>query len=100
MVEDGLAVRDVEDSVLEAHDAAGRDLELEVRLGDARLHVAHGSAGVAEDLDDLAGVLARTLDHGLLDGLETTAVRTLLEEDLRSSDLELEALAPHVLHED
>ncbi len=100
MVEDGLAVGDVEDAGLEAHDAAGGDAELEVGLLDAGAHVAHGAADVAEDLDDLAGVVVGALDDGLLDRLDNLAVLVLLEQDARAADLELVALATHLLHED
>ncbi len=61
---------------------------------------SYGAGGVAEELDDLAGVLARTLDDGLLDGLHHVAVLVLLEEDAGAANLELKALATHGLHED
>ena len=41
-----LAVGDVEDAVLQAHDAAGRDLELEVGLGLSLIHILPASASV------------------------------------------------------
>ena len=65
-----------------------------------------GSADVATRVVETLtarGVAARVVAvqvHEGDDGLEAAAVRTLLEEDLLASDLELEALAPHVLHED
>ncbi len=61
-------------------------------------HVDHLAACRAEDLDDLAGVLARHVHDRLLDGLEGRAV-FLLVDDLRAADLELVALAAHRLHE-
>jgi hypothetical protein len=58
--------------------------------------VEHLAAARAEVLDDLAGVLARHLDHRALDRLAQLAV-DFLEDDLRLADGELEALAAHVL---
>ena len=57
-----------------------------------------GAARVAKQLDDLAGILVRALDHGLLDRLEALAVLALLEEHARTSDLELIAFATHGFH--
>ena len=100
MVEHALAVGGVEDAVLESHDAACGDLELQVRVGLAGLHARHGTAGLAEGLDDLAGELVGALHHGQLHGFQPVAVLILLEEHAGAAHLELEALAAHGLHED
>ena len=93
-----LATGGVEDAGAQTHDAARRDLELQVHAFRALDHVGHLAAAGPEDLDDLAGVLARHVDHGELDRLERPAA-LLLEDDARAADLELVALAPHRLHE-
>ena len=97
--EDGLAVRDVEDLGAQTHDAAGGDLEAQGGAVSVGAHVDHGAAVEAEDLDDLASVLAGGLHRSVLDRLHVDAV-DLLEEDLGAAHLELEALAAHGLHQD
>ena len=68
---------------------------------DARgIHARHDAAGGAEDLNDLARVLVRTLDDGLLDGLHLVAILVLLKQNAGTTDLELKALAAHGLHQD
>ena len=99
MVHHGLAVADVEHAGLEAHEAAGGDLELHVSAVVVGLHVGHDATHEAELLDDLASVLGRSLDHGLLIGLEELAVLVLVIDDAGTADLELVALAAHALHE-
>ena len=99
MVEHALAVGDVHDAVLKTHDAAGRDLKLEVRHDARGVHARHDAAGGAEDLNDLARVLVRALDDGLLDGLHLVAVLVLLKQNAGTTDLELKALAAHGLHQ-
>ena len=54
MVEHALAVGDVHDAVLKPHDAARRDLKLEVRHDARGVHARHDAAGGTEDLNDLA----------------------------------------------
>ena len=100
MVEHALAVSDVHDAVLKTHDAAGRDLKLEVRHDTRGIHARHDAAGGAEDLNDLARVLVRAFDDGLLDGLHLIAVLVLLKQNAGTADLELKALATHGLHQD
>jgi len=100
MVEqDALATRDVQHARAQAHRAARRDVEHEVRLLAALEHVGHLAAGSAEDLDNLAGIFARHVDGGLLDRLELLAVLVDLHQHARTSHLELEALAAHRLHQ-
>ncbi len=96
---DALAAGGVEDARAQAHDAAGRDLELEVHALVALHHVRHLAAARAEDLDDLAGELAGHVDDGLLDRLDLLAVLVRLDDDLRAADLELVAFSAHGLHE-
>jgi len=90
--------RGVQDARAQAHDASRRDVELEVDALVALDHVEHDAAARPEDLDDLAGVLARHVHDGELDRLERLAA-FLLQDDLRAADLELVALAAHRLHE-
>ena len=67
---------------------------------DARgIHARHDAAGGAEDLNDLARVLVRALDDGLLDRLHLVAVLVLLKQNAGTADLELKALAAHGLHQ-
>ena len=90
---------DVHDAVLKTHDAARWDLELEVRHDARGIHARHDTAGGTEDLNDLARVLVRALDDGLLDGLHLVAVLVLLKQNAGTADLELKALAAHVLNQ-
>ena len=67
---------------------------------DARgIHARHDATGGAEDLNDLARVLVRALDDGLLDRLHLVAVLVLLKQNAGTTDLELKALAAHGLHQ-
>ena len=100
MVEHALAVGDVHDAVLKTHDAAGRDLKLKVRHDARGVHARHDATGGAEDLNDLARILVRALDDGLLDRLHLVAVLVLLKQNAGTADLELKALAAHRLHQD
>ena len=79
MVEHALAVSDVHNAVLKTHDAAGRDLKLKVRHDTRGIHARHDATGGTEDLDDLARILVRALDDGLLDRLQLVAVLVLLK---------------------
>ena len=99
MVEHTLAVRHVHDAVLEAHDAAGRDLELKMRNRAAGVHVGHDAARVTKDLDDLARILIGALDDSLLHRLHLVAIGILLKQHAGTTNLELEALAAHGLHQ-
>ena len=100
MVEHALAVSDVHNAVLKTHDAASRDLELKVRHDARGVHARHDATGGTEDLNDLARVLVRALDNGLLDRLQLVAVLVLLKQNAGTTDLELKALAAHGLHQD
>ena len=94
------AVRRIEDAGFQAHSAAGRDAEGQVRHALVGEHVLHDAAGGAHDLDGLAGVVVRHVDGCFLDRLELVAVLVGLIHDLRATDLELEAFAAHGLHKD
>ena len=63
------------------------------------IHARHDATGGTEDLNDLARVLVRALNDGLLDRLHLVAVLVLLKQNAGTADLELKALAAHGLHQ-
>ena len=65
----------------------------------SRVHAHHGAAGVAKHLDNLAGILSRALNNGLLYRLNFVSLRIFLKEDSGATHLELKALTPHCFHE-
>ena len=98
MVEDSVAVSNVHDARLEAHDSAGWNLELKVRLSLTGIHDGHGTTNVTKDLNDLAGILWVALNNSLLNRLKRVALSVLLEQNARTTNLEFKALAAHALH--
>ena len=83
----GFATRDVQQTGAQSHRAARRNLEHEVRLVAALVHVGHLAAGAAEHLDGLACVLAGHVHRGLLDGFQLAAGLVLLDEHARATYL-------------
>ena len=89
----------VHDAGSETHHTTRRNLELKVYGVVALHHVDHLATAGAEDLDNLARVLAGRINDSQLDWLELLAVLIPLQDDLRAPNLELVALATHRLHE-
>ena len=69
-----------------------------MRHGLVGSHVFHDAAGGAHNLDSLARVIVGNVERCLLDGLKLVAVLVGLVHDLRTTNLELEALAAHRFH--
>ena len=100
VVHDAVAVRIRQELRAVAHDAARRDLELEMRRAAvARAHVDELRLARAELLHNRADVAVRHLDHQKLDRLVFLAV-DLLVDDVRAGNLEFVILAAHLLDED
>jgi hypothetical protein len=94
------AARQVQELVLEADQAARRDLVVEAHPAHAvRLHVDEVGATLAERLHDGALVLVLDVGGDELDRLEP-GVALVVEDDARLRDGELVAFAAHVLEQD
>mmetsp|Transcript_47933 Transcript_47933/g.113465 ORF Transcript_47933/g.113465 Transcript_47933/m.113465 type:complete len:284 (-) Transcript_47933:1040-1891(-) len=99
---DAGAARVREEDGTVAEEAAGGALERDTRAASlsSRRHVGHDSLALRELVDHCAAVLLVDLDDNLLDGLQPLAVVALLVEHLGRAHAQLEALSPHVLHQD
>ena len=98
VIKNRFSVRHVQNTRLESHDAASWNLEFKMCLRGARVHAHHGAAGVAKHLDNLAGILSRALNNGLLYRLNFMSLRIFLKENSGATHLELKALTPHCFH--
>ena len=98
MGDDGFALRRGEEVRAEAHEAAGRNLELEQGPVTTGLHADQGALAAGREFDGGADELLGDLDGEVLDGFAALAADGLVE-DLRLAYLEFEALAAHRLDE-
>src|SRR5436309_3315525 len=95
-----LLLRLLATALLLVEQAARRDQELHAHGRAVLVHLEHLAAAPAEDLDRLALVLLEHVDDADLHGLEPLARGARLLDDLGAADLELVALAAHLLDED
>ena len=92
-------MRGIEDAGFQTHGTARGDGEHQVGHGFIGRHVLHDAACGTHNLDSLARVIIGDIDRGLLDRLEFVAGLVGLVNNLRTADLELEALAAHGFHQ-
>ena len=99
VVHDAVALRARQELGAETDEAARRDRELEAHVASRLRHVRELSLARAEAFHDSAHVLLRHFDRQVLDWLAELAIDRLVD-DFRFADLQLVALAAHLLDED
>ena len=99
VIHDAVALRARQELGTETDEAACRDRELEAHVASRLRHVRELSLARAEAFHDSAHVLLRHFDRQVLDWLAELAVDCLVD-NFRFADLQLVALAAHLLDED